>query len=284
MQDEITSSIAGTLGHTLRTASMAEARCATDAELDVWNLIARGSWHLARYTQDDNVIARGLFRDALEKEPENANAMAFMGFAICLAVVFGWRGGEEIERAFSVAKNAMAAEPENGMAHACVGFCHCIQRDRAEAERNYATALSLNPNDAFSHYLVGMSQGMAGDRDAAFDSFAKAERLSPRDPFMATATPYMKALTEYLGGDLVEALPWAELAVQVNPIRAMALRIYVAVVSELGLEDKIRESAAELEQAEPDFDYGTWLTRIPIYADSDRERMMDALKAAGVKG
>jgi adenylate cyclase len=284
VQDEITGSIAATLGHTLRSAGMAEARRASDAELDVWQLISRGSWHLSRYNKEANKIAEEFFRQATEKDPENASALAYLGNSLCLAVTAGWQTGKALEEAFSMAKRAVSADPENGMAHACLGFCYWVARNRVEAERNFFAALSLNPNDAFSYYLMAFSKAMAGDRDATFDNLGRAQRLSPRDPFMAALVPYIKCAAEYFGGELDAALPWAEQAVEVYPMRGPALRLYLAVCSELGMEENVRAYVAEHAKTEPGFTYEEWSARFPAYNESDRLRMRAALKAAGVTG
>jgi TolB-like protein len=284
VQDEITESIAATLGHTLRSAGMSEARRATDAELDVWQLISRGAWHFARFSKEDNEIAAKLLRNALELDPENANAMAYLAAVLCRAMAVGWQAGGNLQEAFLMAKRAQSAEPENSLAQSCLGFCHWVARNRVEAERCFAEALSLNPNDALTYYGMAFSEAMGGNRDAAFENLERAQRLSPRDPFMAVQVPYIKGIAEYFGGELEAALHWGEQMIETYPVRGTALRFYLAVCSELGIKDQVSAYVTEHAQSNPDFTYEKLLSRFPAYAEADRVRMVTALKAIGVKG
>ena len=284
VQDEISASIAATLGHTLRSAGMTRARRMTDAELDVWDVIARGMWHAVRYTKDDNATAQAIFRRALDREPENANAMAQLALAICVGTLMGWQAGAAMGDAVALARASMAAEPDNATAHASAGLCFFMMRDRVEAERLFAMALQLNPNDAFSHFALGGSLASAGERDAAFDCFARAERLSPRDPIFGSLMPNMKGVAEILAGNVAAALGWAEQSLRTNPMRAMALRQYVVACVEAGETDKAEDAVAELARIDPDMTFESWSARVPMYKEADRARYIEAFKKAGMKG
>ena len=93
IQDDIGSHIVSSTGSHVRRAEGRRAERADPAALDVWGLLHRGmsiSW--SRFSRESNSEAEALYRQALQIEPDNARAKAFLANSIAMKVSNGWSG------------------------------------------------------------------------------------------------------------------------------------------------------------------------------------------------
>ena len=90
LQDEITQSIVGSISPGILSAEIQRARRKDSENLDAWDLIMRGHWHIRRFSKEDNIEARRLISKAIEIDPGSAMAHCDLAFASHVSAVFGW--------------------------------------------------------------------------------------------------------------------------------------------------------------------------------------------------
>jgi adenylate cyclase len=73
VQDEITQSIVTSVAPEYLSAELRRAQRKEEPNLDAWDAFMRGYWHHMRFTKDDNAIAQGLLRKAIDLDSRQAN-------------------------------------------------------------------------------------------------------------------------------------------------------------------------------------------------------------------
>jgi TolB-like protein len=115
LQDEITETIVGAIEPELGKAERERAKSKRPDNLDAWDLYQRGMSHLYRYTKVDLAEAQGLFRSAVELDPNQGPAYSGLAEAYYYEVVYGFADSvaDNRERAIEPARRAVALDAED---------------------------------------------------------------------------------------------------------------------------------------------------------------------------
>jgi tetratricopeptide (TPR) repeat protein len=146
----------------------------------------------------------------------------------------------------------------------------------AEAER----AIALDPNNADSYMALAEILTYPGRSAEAIGWMEKAMRLNPRYPAL-----YLRILgtAYYWTGRTEEAIAAFESALARNP-NWLAAHLFLAFVySEVGREAEARAEAGEVLRLSPNFSLEGVKQRIPLKDPAALERMLAALREAGLK-
>ena len=186
LQDEITEAIVASVGPVLSRTEIRHAMRRTPQDLDAWDCIHRGIWHLFRVTREHNAQARSWARRALELRPGYSPAFTLLAFSHMYDLTNQWSESpsESRREAVRAAEEAVTLDRDNALALTALGYACSLsgQQDRAIAvlER----AIELNPSSALAYWSLGAALAPAGRPDEAIPVIEKAIRLSPRDPLM----------------------------------------------------------------------------------------------------
>ena len=149
---------------------------------EAYDLYLRGQKSLREYSDGAAVVAIPLFRGAIERDPQFAQAHA--GLASALALKGLWRiDMTEAETAEALAASARALElepyiPEAHVARACL---LSMQGRNTEAAQGFEEAIRLNPAAHLTYYLYGRHCFGAGEMEKAVEMYRAAIRLEPDD-------------------------------------------------------------------------------------------------------
>jgi TolB-like protein len=184
IQDDISQSIAGSLGSHVRRAEGKRAERAEPGSLDVWGLLHRGmsiSW--SRFNQQSNLEAEACYRQALELAPDNARALAFASASIAMKVANGWSDDINADRALAMKLGRRAIEllPNDAMVLASFGHANTCLGSSMDAVGLLERALQLDPSNAWIHGLYAYALTAVGRAEEAIPVLIRAMRLSPRD-------------------------------------------------------------------------------------------------------
>ena len=243
VQDEITEAITGAVAPSFVATEARRAGGKAPENLDSWDQVMRGNWHLWRMKLEDTTEARRLFQAAIELDPNSYMAPSGLAMACMLPAGMGWIQNfrESRDQADSAARRALELNDQDALAHVALAMVSHVSRDNPTAWVSCLKALDLNPNFAFTEGLLGLIQAHLGEYDDANRHLDNAIRLSPRDP----------------------AMPWFCLA-----------RVVVPLVADL--PDEYLARSKELTEAAPDLAVG-WRHLAAAYARLDR---LDEAKAA----
>jgi adenylate cyclase len=278
IQDEITGSIASTLGETLWQAQAQKVARKPPSSFEAYDYRLRALDHLHRLNKDDNIKARELYEKALSLDSEYASAYIGLGWTYLLDVLGKWvdAGPEELDKALAHAQKAATITPDSAEAYRLIGRVYQMQRRHDDALAMMQRALELNPNNGDILANYGIVLIYAGRAEEGIEWGAKAIRRNPHHPdwyasVMATGfflTSKHEDALRYLG--------------RIKSPKMWDLRLLTAIYVELGELQKAEEQVAAILAINPN----TSLASIePALAYKDRaivDRYLDALRKAGI--
>lgn len=275
VQDEVVATIATTLVGRIEAAGRERARRQPTADLAAYDLVLRGMDRLAAYGPQANADARALFEAAIAHDPGYAVAHAYTAMAI-----FNQNWSEEadasLERALEHAERAVALDPGDSRCHRILGLTLLVARAFERADAHSQRSLALNPNDAHAAVFRGFLLACLGHADEAVPLI---QRAIDRNPFSPDYFWTILACALQAAGRHEEAVaafarvPEAGLHHNVRQ---------AACYARLGDAAAARRRVEQVLAAQPAFSTATWLARVPIRAEADRQRLLAELLAAGL--
>lgn len=186
---------------------------AMQAEADLMRLIDRGYDYLGRLQSDDNERAIALFRDALDRDPDNERAV------VGLSIAYAHRSSKfhyPIE--WAVRGEAMMREAiRNGLDSAAgwhaLALTLDVQDKIDEALENYERALALAPQDAAILASAAYLYQVRGELARALDYGLRAYDI---DPDLAYGEVQIARVYHLLEAD-AQARLWLDRAVSLHP-------------------------------------------------------------------
>jgi adenylate cyclase len=281
LQDEVVQKIVTTLKLQLTLQEQGIVVRKTTDNLEAYDYYLRGREHLNRFTKETNAQARQMFEQALELDPQYAEAYAFLGLSYFREWSLQWsQDSQPLEQALALAQRAVALDDSLAQAHATLGngYLWKKQYDQAIAEEERAIALDSNFADAYMR--LGNILTFAGRPEEAIGLIEKALRLNPHSPPV-----YLLTLGDsyHLMGQYEEAIAAYKRALTHIPDLLPAHLNLAVVYSELGREEEARAEAAEVLRINPKYSLEVWRQRDPYKDPVVLERMFAALRKAGLK-
>jgi adenylate cyclase len=284
LQDQVASGVVGAIDPKLLAAEMARVKRKAPADLNAYDCFLRASDLIYRWTNESHEEALRLLYQAIELDPEYAQAYAFAAWC------YIWRwltvrvlDAEQESEAKRLAREAIKFGRDDGFSLAWGGctlgvFARTIAELR-EGQSFIDQALLLNPNLARSWNLSGWVRTWLGEPEIAIEHLERAMRLSPLD-FAFHAMEAATAYAHLRAGRYREAMTWAENALRDQPNSVEALSA-IAIASVLvGDIDKGQAAMKRLLQIAPNQRISNFfLLHVP---PERRVVIADALRKAGM--
>jgi tetratricopeptide (TPR) repeat protein len=157
---------------------------------DVIDLDMRGTEALWRFqrqpTKDSNIAIRALFEQALEIDPNDADALSGDASTYLLEYSYGWTNPETDYEAkiLGQADRAIALAPGVQWNYSTKSVYFSITGRSNEGLRVADAALAINPNYAAEYAYRSIAESHLHQFEQAKSDVEQAMRLSPRDPRM----------------------------------------------------------------------------------------------------
>jgi tetratricopeptide (TPR) repeat protein len=150
-----------------------------------YQLYLKGRYYSNRLTPEDLKKGIEYFEQAIEKDPENAQA--YVGLAGCfidLGVTLAYLPpSETLPKAKAAATRALEIDDTLAEAHAALGGVKwAYDWDWSGAEREFRRAIELNPNSAIAHCSYGNYLMPVGRFAEGLVEYRRAEELDPLSP------------------------------------------------------------------------------------------------------
>jgi TolB-like protein/class 3 adenylate cyclase len=281
LQDQVTSSVVGLIAPKVELAEIERTRQKPTESLDSYDLYLRGM--ALMNMRGSSTKAREFFVKAFEHDLEYGAAYAMAAWT--LLVQQSVRGvpltDEKHAEAIRLANLGSRMGREDAFSLSTCG--HVLTYLGREYDRGASMvehAVALNPNLAMAWHSRGWVSLMCGEEKRALESFDRMIRLSPLDPLRLGAwngsSFALFGLGRYEDG----------CAVAMNAIQiakdAHTLGAYIMNAIKAGRTGEAREAAAQLSKLHPDFRAAHSVAAFPVRIPEIRERMIAALREAGV--
>ncbi len=282
LQDQIVTRVVGALAPQLEKAEIDRAKQSAKGELVAYDLYLRGLAHWNRWTKGDNAKALQLFYAAIDKDRDYSTPYGLAASCYLLGKASGWASSFDEKEIASLIDRAADIGVDDPVAlcwagHALAFFFHDVDRALLLIDR----ALELDENLAVAWQRSGWVRGYAGDPDGAIASLNKAIRLNPLDPRMFLAQSAM-AFAHFIAGRDDQAADWAARALRVKPNWPPALRVAMASNAMLGRLDQAARALTLHLQIDPKLTIARVCEFYPLRRKSDRQRLITAMRKAGM--
>jgi adenylate cyclase len=151
---------------------------------EAWELIAQGWGLFESYAEEKNRMARKLFEQALEIDPNSAFAWTALSWTYFIDTRLGYSKspGETFKKTINFAQKAIEIDDKLPEVHALWNTVYLIQRQHDKAIAEGKKSIDIGPNSALSHILFAQTMYFAGNFNYAIALAEKAIRLSPYCP------------------------------------------------------------------------------------------------------
>jgi adenylate cyclase len=206
VQDEVTSSIVGTLAVELEDVSLERARHKHPENLQAYEHWLRGK-RLVFLMGSYNLEARRHFQSAIAVDPSFSRAHSGLALTYQMeAFDFPLPNDARIawEKAFQHANKALVLDETNHQAHLALAYSYLYRRDYDQVKKHIERAIKLNPSDGDTLSHAAYLLAILGESEESIKFGRTALRLNPHPPdwylsFLAhalfTARRYPEALT-----------------------------------------------------------------------------------------
>ena len=183
VQDDLTRTIASTLGVTLQEVAQRRAMIGNPAELDAYDCLLRARRYTSLLTPEIHAEARDLLEQAVALDPTSADAHALLANVYLAEHRFDSNPRPDpIGRALAMAQTATRLDPQNAYAHCWLAIVHFFRGENDKFMAEAQIALNLNPNDPetladIGHYLAFMGEFQRGNALSR-----QAQQLNPLHP------------------------------------------------------------------------------------------------------
>jgi len=235
-----------------------------------------------KQNEENNLRARSLLEEAIALDPASSRAYAALAKTYLLDISRGWAGAphESIAKVETYAQKAIALDDSSDFAHLIMSRAHLIKREHDAALREAQRAVTLNPNGADAYASLARIQVFSGRPEEATALLEKAIRLNPISPnwyFNALGNAFM-GMKRY-----DQAIEAYRKALQDKADSASVHMFLTATYSLAGHQAEASEAAEELLRLKPHFSVEKAAEGLPYKNPGDLARIVDALRAAGLK-
>ena len=289
IRDDITRSIAGTLGGKAGKLAQAEAVRVSGKNpnsFTAYDCVMKGWYAYNKFTREDNVAARDLFEQARKIDPNYARAYAGLAWTYQDDYDFEWTDDDEktLKLELEYATTAVRLDRNDNQAQWALGWSYLYNRKHDQAMAHYLRARKLNPNDAEVLAEMGSLLIYIGQPKQAIDQEKEAIRLNPN---------HYNWYVYYMGwayeeaGMPKEAIEIFEQAIDLqNPDEEQLWYLPTIAAAyahpTVGRMDDARKVVKTVLSRKPDFSISKKVSRYPYKTKELADRYANALRRAGL--
>ena len=247
---------------------------------EAYDLYLRGRANLHRHTHEDVLVAIKCLEEAIEIDPNFADAYGYLSFC----QFFGWAQmfpgfDDGLDRANETAERGVAVDDTSAIALARLGWVQTFLRRYDQAVANLEKALALAPNDAEVYSTFGQVLNWLGNPERGLQMIEKAFSL---DTFAPPLWEYQLGHSHLLLRQYEQALNRFHRAIERNPKFAPAHLFSACAYVELDRLDDARGAIKTVLEIVPKFTLKVAAIIFPYRVDEVRNRILDSLRKAGL--
>jgi class 3 adenylate cyclase len=281
LQDEITGEVISSLNVKLIDSERGRVWFGTLTSPEAREYYYRGISYLYEGNKEDNAAARHMFEELYRVQPDSVTGPSNISVTHWLDAFFGWTdpSAGSTEQAATWAQKAMQYEDNNGIGHAVFGHLQLLDGKYDEAIATCSKAVDLRSSCPLAHGLSGLVLNYCGDAGAAVKCVKEAlrlERVYPAWLINVLAAAYRDS------GEVELSIPAAKESVRLDPQTNDARLILCSDYNFAADHDQARGIADEIIASDPTFRLSTYAKSQPYKNPISLERVIKALREAGL--
>jgi adenylate cyclase len=283
VQDEIMhlvlARVAGRYG-AIHEARGPATRRVDHASLTGYEAVLRSLYYDKTLDPADYADALAALEASAKSEPNSAIILARLAILYLDSYAFGLDAVEDaLAKGVQHAERAISLDRNSQDALYALSWASLLQRDRGGVVKAARRLIELTPGEAYLVGTGGWFLAMAGERQEGMSIIQRSQSLNPRCPTWFHFVPFLE---HFENSEYEAALSEAKLLgvpeLFWDPLTK------AATLGHLGRMDEAREFLNRLLALRPDFpERAADYVGIFVTSDSLRDRLLDGLKAAGLK-
>jgi tetratricopeptide (TPR) repeat protein len=279
-QDDIRAQIVSALQVNLTPTDKALTERKPTDSAEAYDLYLKGRANFNRYTHENHLEAINCFKDAIEIDPNFADAYGYLSFSYYYGWVLMFPGADEtLDRAYELAEKGVLLDSKSVIALARLGWMQGWLQRYDQAFINLGKAIALAPNNAELYANFGNILNYWGDPKGALAMFEKAFSIDPMPPLN---WEFQVGLTHFLLRQYDEALVRFERVVELAPRASFAFLILACAYTELDRLDDAKDMITTVLEITPPYTVKEVAKRYPYRTEEVRNRILDDLRKAGL--
>jgi len=238
-QDDFTTAAVSALEVEIERAEFARLSGQKKEELNSWELVRRGTWHLKKLKKRHSALAHDMFSEALRRDPGSSEALILLATWHFCDVWMNGKNPASLKRAEELAREALLVDPQDSRVYFLIGLVKLTTGEPDRSRAYFQRAIELNPSFAPAHCGMGSSYTLSGDPKNAIDHIQRAIHLSPSDPLAFHFLGEI-SLAYHLAGDWAAALDFADRAINLRARYLLAKVIQIASLARSGHSERAR--------------------------------------------
>ena len=281
VQNDVTQRIAATLGG--YEGAVAEAERSLLRRKPPANLSAFDTYLLAmeakhKVTKESLTEAEGLFRKALDLDPQLARAYVGLVDVQCYLIDLGLAPSVEevLSKMMEAAKLAVKLDPNEGKTHLALGFAYAYHGKSEQAAAEFARAETLAPSDADVLLLIAWFLPGLGETAQAVSLAERSLKLNPHYPDWYNQG---LSLVFFFGEQYDKSVNYRLL---VKEPFALDYAFLAMAYAYLDRADDAEAAAANVVKLDPTWTAERYLSEAGGYAEKEAELFVDGARKAGL--
>ncbi len=283
VQNDVTQRIAATLGGWQGAVAEAErtlVRRKPPANLSAFDtyLLAMGSTCVHKVTKESLIEAEGLFRKALELDPQLARAYAGLAevYSCSIEHSFAPSVEEALSKMMEAGEKAVQLDPNDGQTHYALGLACACHGKPQQALAEFHRAETLAPSDADLLLLIAWSLPQFGESGRAVSLAERALTLNPHYPDW-----YNQGLSRvfFFGEQYDRSVKYRLLVKEPHALDYAYLAMAYAYLGHTG---DAKAAATNVMKLDPTWIAERYLIEAGGYADKEAELFVDGARKAGL--
>jgi pentatricopeptide repeat protein len=242
----------------------------------------RGIWHLYKFTKEDNHKARTFLEQAIEVDPEYAEAFSDLAGSHYFDNLQQWTDSPArcLAEQLRTAEKCIQLDNTHPYGHHALAWAYSLTGQREKALAAAELAVELLPSFPEGHLVLGLFLIMTGRHDEGIAHQEKALRLSPRSRF-ASMFIHCTSLGHFGAGRYEKSVEFEHRALQLTPDYWISLGTLTSSCAHLGRMEEARSTLKRMLRANPEYSEDAFRMIYSI-ADADFvERWLGGIRKAG---
>jgi adenylate cyclase len=281
IQDEVTFKILKELQVKLTEGEQARLDSRGTENIDAYLRFWQGRSNFLHFDKVGNTVARQLLEEVIVLDPNWERPYSWLGWTHWIDATYGYSDNREgsMKKAFQYAQKAISLN-ESFIAHSLLSWIYMVTRQYDKALEEGERSIVLGPNSADAHVYYAQVLIAAGEPAKGISLAEKALRMNPfpQSWYYGTLSWGYGLVRDYEG-----ARQASENAIRKEPAYLRAYLSLIVSYVNLGYEKEAYAKAQEVLRIDPSFSLGRFSKALPYKDDSENERVLDALRKAGLK-
>jgi adenylate cyclase len=282
VQDEITKNIITAMQVKLTEGEWARVYAKGTNNLDAYLKVMESIWIRAQTSKVNVMKAQQLAEEAIALDTNYAYAYSALALTHMSTVWLGISKSpqESLKRAIELCQKAISLDDSLAIAHVILGYMLMMTLDYDKAIAQGEKAMTLEPNSADILHWHAAILFYSARVDESIPLFRQALRLNPMPPNV-----YYRHFAAALrhSGQYDEAIALLKKAIASEPNDLIACFALTSTFEMAGRMEEARAAAKEVLRINPNFSVERYEKMLPMKDKVAKDRIIDALRKAGLK-